>query len=65
MQTGTFIGHLYSNTKARIYDPETGKYLNDKAFKDIEDAMNGIGISKVDSLQDFYKEYCFYSTSTI
>ena len=43
-------------TKPRLYDPETGEYLNDETMKVIEDAHNGIGVTHYNSLQDFYKE---------
>jgi len=42
--------------KIRLYDPETGEYLNDETIKVIEDAHKGIGVTHYDSLQDFYKE---------
>lgn len=42
--------------KLRLYDPETGKYLNDKTIKVIEDAHKGIGVTSYNSLKDFYKE---------
>lgn len=42
--------------KPRLFDPETGKYLNDKTMKVIEDAHKGIGVTSYNSLQDFYKE---------
>ena len=42
--------------KPRLYDPETGEYLNDETIKVIEDAHKGIGVTHYDSLQDFYKE---------
>ena len=42
--------------KPRLYDPETGEYLNDATMKVIEDAHKGIGVTRYDSLQDFYKE---------
>ena len=42
--------------KIRLYDPETGEYLNDETIKIIEDAHKGIGVTHYDSLQDFYKE---------
>ncbi|MBQ9640116.1 MAG: hypothetical protein IJV06_00920 [Bacteroidaceae bacterium] len=42
--------------KPRLYDPETGKYLNEETMKVIEDAHNGIGVTHYNSLQDFYKE---------
>ena len=43
-------------TKPRLYDPETGEYLNDETMKVIEDAHKGIGVTRYNSLQDFYKE---------
>ena len=42
--------------KPRLFDPETGKYLNDKTMKVAEDAHKGIGVTSYNSLQDFYKE---------
>ena len=44
-----------SATKHRLYDPETGKYLNDETMKAIEDAENGIGLIKVGSMEDYLK----------
>ena len=43
-------------TKPRLYDPETGDYLNDETMKVIEDAHKGVGVTRYNSLQDFYKE---------
>ena len=43
-------------TKNIVFDPETGKHLNDKSVKVIEDAMMGKGVTQYDSLSDFYKE---------
>ena len=43
-------------TPHRLYDPETGEYLNDETMKVIEDAHKGIGVTHYNSLQDFYKE---------
>lgn len=43
-------------SKSKLYDPETGKYLNEKSITAIEDAMNGNGVTQYDSLGDFYKE---------
>lgn len=40
----------------RLYDPETGEYLNERTMKVIEDAHKGIGVTTYNSLQDFYKE---------
>jgi len=42
--------------KPRLYDPETGEYLNDETMKVIEDALKGKGVTSYASLQDFYKE---------
>ncbi|MBR5912310.1 MAG: hypothetical protein IKZ55_10025 [Bacteroidales bacterium] len=39
--------------KPRLYDPETGEYLNDETMKVIEDAMNGKGLMEFDSYEDF------------
>ena len=39
--------------KPRLYDPETGEYLNDETRKVIEDAMNGKGLMEFDSYEDF------------
>ena len=38
-----------------LYDPETGKYLNDETMKVIEDAENGIGLVPVGSFEDYLK----------
>ena len=43
-------------TRPRLYDPETGEYLNDATMKVIEDAHKGIGVTHYASLMDFYKE---------
>lgn len=43
-------------TRPRLYDPETGEYLNDATMKVIEDAHKGIGVTHYASLKDFYKE---------
>ena len=43
-------------TKPRLYDPETGDYLNDETMKVIEDAHKDIGVTHYNSLQDFHKE---------
>ena len=42
--------------RPRLYDPETGEYLNERTMKVIEDAHKGIGVTTYNSLQDFYKE---------
>lgn len=39
--------------RPRLYDPETGEYLNDETMKVIEDAMNGKGLMEFDSYEDF------------
>ncbi len=49
------MGWTFKNSapKTRIYDPETGEYLNDKTVKVIEDAMNGKGIAFRGSFEEF------------
>ena len=42
-------------TKPRLYDPETGEYLNEKTMKVIEDAHNGIGVTHHSSVDDMFK----------
>ena len=45
--------------KARIYDPETGLYMNDKAVRDIEQALDDVKHGRLktyDSVDDFFKE---------
>jgi hypothetical protein len=39
--------------KPRMYDPETGEYLNDETVKVIEDSMNGRGLIEIGSYEDF------------
>jgi len=41
--------------KPRLYDPETGKYLNDETMKVIEDARKGIGVTSYDSVDDMFR----------
>ena len=41
--------------KSRLYDPETGEYLNDETMKVIEDAHKGIGVTHYDSVDDMFK----------
>jgi hypothetical protein len=41
--------------KPRLYDPETGEYLNDETMKVIEDAHKGIGVTHYDSVDDMFK----------
>lgn len=41
--------------KPRLYDPETGEYLNDKTMKVIEDARKGIGVTSYDSVDDMFR----------
>lgn len=45
--------------KTRIYDPETGMYMNDRAVKDIEQALDDAKHGRLktyDSVDDFFKE---------
>ena len=39
--------------KPRMYDPETGEYLNDETMKAIEDSMNGKELIEFESYEDF------------
>ena len=39
--------------KPRMYDPETGEYLNDETMKVIEDSMNGKGIVWTGTAEEF------------
>ena len=41
--------------KARLYDPETGKYLNEETMSVIEDSRRGIGVKSYASFDDFAK----------
>lgn len=41
--------------KPRLYDPETGKYLNNSTMKAIEDARKGKGIAFTGSFEEFKK----------
>lgn len=41
--------------KLRLYDPETGEYLNDATIKVIEDAHKGIGVTHYDSVDDMFR----------
>ena len=50
---GWVINKKSTPRKKRLYDPETGEYLNDETMKVIEDAENGIGLVKVGSFEDF------------
>lgn len=39
--------------RPRLYDPETGEYLNDETMKTIEDTMNGKGIAWSGTAEEF------------
>lgn len=43
------------NVKPRLYDPETGDYLNDATMKVIEDARKGKNVIEVGSMDDYLK----------
>ena len=43
------------NVKPRLYDPETGEYLNDATMKVIEDARKGKNVIEVGSMDDYLK----------
>ena len=42
-------------TKPRLYDPETGDYLNDATMKVIENARKGKDVIEVGSMDDYLK----------
>ena len=45
--------------KTRIYDPETGEYMNDRAVRDIEQALDDAKHGRVttySSVDEFFKE---------
>jgi hypothetical protein len=45
--------------KTRIYDPETGEYMNDRAVRDIEQALDDAKHGRVttyNSVDEFFKE---------
>lgn len=44
-----------SSAESGLYDPETGKYLNKKTMKVIEDAHKGIGVTRYDSVDDLFR----------
>ena len=48
--------HKEKKENLRLYDPETGEYLNDESIKIIEDAHNGIGVTQYDSVDDLFKK---------
>ena len=39
--------------KVRLYDPESGEYLNDETMRAIEDSRKGIGVNSYASFEDF------------
>ena len=41
--------------KPRLYDPETGNYLNDATMKVIENARKGKDVIEVGSMDDYLK----------
>ncbi len=41
--------------KPRLYDPETGEYLNDETMKVIEDAQKGIGVTHYNSVDEMFR----------
>ena len=42
--------------KPRLYDPETGEYLNDETMKVIEDALKGRGVTSYASADDMFRK---------
>ena len=43
-------------TRPRLYDPETGEYLNDETMKVIEDALKGKGVTSYASADDMFRK---------
>ncbi len=41
--------------KPRLYDPETGDYLNKETMKAIEETRKGIGVTTYETFEDFEK----------
>ena len=41
--------------KPRLYDPETGDYLNDETMKAIEETRKGIDVTTYETFEDFEK----------
>ena len=55
---GWTIERKKKTAKPRLYDPETGEYLNDKTMKVIEDVRSGKEeLYQFDSFEDF-KSWC-------
>lgn len=44
-----------STEKTRLYDPESGDYLNDETMRAIEDSRKGIDVNSYASFDDFAK----------
>ena len=42
--------------RPRLYDPETGEYLNDETMKVIEDALKGKGVTSYASADDMFRK---------
>ena len=43
-------------TRPRLYDPETGEYLNDKTMQVIEDALKGKNVTSYASADDMFRK---------
>ena len=51
--------HKPAKQKTRIYDPETGEYMNDRAVRDIEQALDDAKhgrLTTYNSVDEFFKE---------
>ena len=44
------------SAKPRLYDPETGDYLNDATMKVIEDARKGKDVIEVGSMDEYLEK---------
>ena len=49
--TYTVVGEENTDKKSRLYDPETGEYLNDKTMKAIEEAHDDMQQGRLKSYE--------------
>ena len=51
----TKVSQPKTSKKPRLYDPETGDYLNEETMKAIEETRKGIGVTTYETFEDFEK----------
>ena len=51
----TKVSQPKTSKKPRLYDPETGDYLNDETMKAIEETRKGIDVTTYETFEDFEK----------